>query len=105
MPYCTGDVHIGNRDATYVDATGAQPPLAWKHAGYRNTTAAIQWAHAQFPSVAKLLVTGFSAGGTATAAGYYFARRGINPTRGYYLDDSGPIYPAANASFPKSRLV
>ena len=26
MPYCTGDVHIGNRNATYVDQTGAQPP-------------------------------------------------------------------------------
>jgi hypothetical protein len=104
MPYCTGDVHIGNRTATYVDPTGAQPALTWNHAGYTNTTAAIQWAHSQFPSVAKLLVTGFSAGGTATAAGYYFARRGINPTRGYYLDDSGPIYPAPDASFNSRPL-
>src|SRR5678816_1284198 len=55
MPYCTGDVHMGNRTTTYTDPTGAQPPLTWKHVGYRNTLAAIQWAHAQFPSVAKLL--------------------------------------------------
>jgi hypothetical protein len=45
MPYCTGDVHIGNRHATYTDPTGAQPPLAWNHAGYTNTLAAIAWAH------------------------------------------------------------
>jgi hypothetical protein len=98
MPYCTGDVHIGNRQTTYTDTTGGQPPLTWNHAGYTNTTAAISYAHAQIPSVNKLLVTGFSAGGTATAAGYYFVRNGINPTRGYYLDDSGPVFPAPNAS-------
>jgi hypothetical protein len=97
MPYCTGDVHIGNRQATYTDTTGGQPALTWNHAGYANTTAAIAYARTQFPAVSKLLVTGFSAGGTATAAGYYFVRKGINPTRGYYLDDSGPIFPAATA--------
>jgi hypothetical protein len=98
MPYCTGDVHIGNKATTYVDTTGGQAPLTWNHSGYTNTVAAINYAHTQFPSVSKLLVTGFSAGGTATAAGYYFVRRGINPTRGYYLDDSGPVFPAASAS-------
>ena len=98
MPYCTGDVHVGNRQTTYVDTTGGQPSLTWNHAGYTNTMAAVSWAHAQIPSVGKLLVTGFSAGGTATAAGYYFVRRGINPTRGYYLNDSGPVYPAPSAT-------
>jgi hypothetical protein len=104
MPYCTGDVHIGNRTATYTDTTGGQPPLTWKHAGYTNTTAAVQWAHGQFPSVNKLLVTGFSAGGTATASGYFFVRNGIQPQRGYYLDDSGPVFPAPNASFNSRPL-
>ena len=104
MPYCTGDVHIGNRTATYVDTTGGQPALTWKHVGYTNTTAAIAWAHRTFPTVSKLLVTGFSAGGTATAAGYYFVRRGLAPTRGYYLDDSGPIYPAPSAAYHSRSL-
>jgi hypothetical protein len=97
MPYCTGDVHVGNRQTTYVDTTGGQPSLTWNHAGYTNTMAAVSYAKSQFPAVSKLLVTGFSAGGTATAAGYYFVRRGINPTRGYYLDDSGPVFPAPTA--------
>lgn len=104
MPYCTGDVHMGNRTATYTDPTGAQPPLTWRHAGFGNTLAAIRWAHGQFPSVAKLLVTGFSAGGVATAASYYFVRRGINPAHGYYLDDSGPIFPAPDESFNSRPL-
>lgn len=104
MPYCTGDVHVGNRNATYVDTTGGQPSLTWRHNGYNNTLAAANYAKTQFPNVNKLLVTGFSAGGTATAAGYYFVRRAINPVRGYYLNDSGPIFPAPNATYHSRSL-
>lgn len=104
MPYCTGDVHVGNNAVTYVDPTGEQPPLTWHHSGYANTIAAANHARAQFPSVQKLLVTGFSAGGTATASAYYFVRRAINPARGYYLNDSGPIYLAPNVD-DRSRAL
>jgi hypothetical protein len=98
MPYCTGDVHVGNNTATYVDSTGANPPLVWRHNGYANTIAAANYARTQFPSVQKLLVTGFSAGGAATSSAYYFVRRAINPARGYLLNDSGPIYLAPNVN-------
>ncbi|WP_434389799.1 pectin acetylesterase-family hydrolase [Melittangium boletus] len=94
MPYCTGDVHVGNNTAVYPDQTGQQPPLTWSHSGYNNSIAAINYAKQQFPRVQKLLVTGYSAGGTATSASYYFVRRAINPARGYFLNDSGPIYMA-----------
>ena len=96
MPYCTGDVHVGNNVVTYVDPTGQQPPLTWNHAGYTNTLAAIDYVKQKMPSVEKLLVSGFSAGGTATSASYYFVRRALAPQRGYLLNDSGPIYPAPN---------
>lgn len=104
MPYCTGDVHVGNNVVTYTDSTGQQPPLTWHHSGYVNTIAAANYVKTQFPSVNKLLVTGFSAGGTATASAYYFVRRAINPARGYYLNDSGPIYLAANVD-DRSRAL
>jgi hypothetical protein len=96
MPYCTGDVHLGNNVATYVDPTGAQPPLTWRHAGYTNTLAAINYVRTRKPTVQKLLVSGFSAGGTATSASYYFVRSRLAPVKGYLLNDSGPIYPAPN---------
>ncbi|WNG38499.1 hypothetical protein F0U60_36290 [Archangium minus] len=98
MPYCTGDVHVGNNTVTYTDPTGQQPPLPWHHYGYTNSLAAINYAKTQFPNVQKLLVTGFSAGGTATSSSYYFVRRIINPARGYFLNDSGPIYLAPNVN-------
>jgi hypothetical protein len=92
LPYCTGDVHVGNRDATYTDPLGAEPPLRWNHHGYQNTLAAIAWTHQSFPVVDRLLVAGFSAGGTATSAAYYFVRTALAPRRSYLLNDSGPIY-------------
>lgn len=104
MPYCTGDVHIGNNVVTYTDPTGQEPPLTWHHAGYNNTIAAANYTRAHFPSVQKMLVTGFSAGGTATSSAYYFVRQIINPQRGYLLNDSGPIYLAPNITY-RSRYL
>jgi hypothetical protein len=88
----------------YADPTGQNPPLTWYHSGYKNTIAAANWAKTQFPSVQKLLVTGYSAGGTATTSAYYFVRRGINPVRGYYLNDSGPVFLAPTATSNSRQL-
>jgi hypothetical protein len=104
LPYCTGDVHVGNNVVTYTDPAGQQPPLTWHHHGYNNTLAAAQYARTQFPSVQKLLVTGYSAGGAATSSAYYFVRRAISPQRGYMLNDSGPIYLAPNLTDNSRRL-
>ena len=104
MPYCTGDVHVGNKKTTYADPRGEQPPLAWNHSGFANSSAAANYAADRFPDVDKLLVTGFSAGGTATSAGYYTVRTAIDPQRGYLLNDSGPLYLAPNADYYSRRL-
>jgi len=92
LPYCTGDVHVGDRDATYTDPTGQQPPLHWNHHGFWNTQGAVWWTHLVFPNIDKLLVTGFSAGGSAALAAYYVVRTGLFPQKSYMLNDSGPAY-------------
>ena len=104
MPYCTGDVHVGNNVVTYNDPLGQNPPIVWRHVGYQNTTAALNYLRTRFPSIDKLLVTGFSAGGTATHAAYYKARRTLLPAKGYLLNDSGPIFPAPNATYRSRPL-
>lgn len=104
MPYCTGDVHIGNKLAQYVDPAGVEPPLTWHHSGYANTMAVIDYTRSQFPAIQKLLVSGFSAGGTATSAAYYWVRTALSPQRGYMLNDSGPIFPAPDASYDSRPL-
>jgi hypothetical protein len=108
MPYCTGDVHVGNNVVTYTDPTGQNPPIVYRHVGFNNTVAALDFLATRFPSINKLLVTGFSAGGVASSAVYYEARRTLLPAKGYLLNDSGPIFPAPNAtynSYPLHQLI
>ncbi|XXT19156.1 pectin acetylesterase-family hydrolase [Sorangium sp. So ce429] len=104
MPYCTGDVHVGNSVVTYADPTGAEPPITWHHSGYDNTIAAASYAKAQLPRAQKLLVTGYSAGGAATSSAFYFVRSIMNPQRGYLLNDSGPIHLAPNIAYDSRPL-
>ena len=104
MPYCTGDTHVGNSVMTYEDPTGENPPLTWHHAGFTNTRAALGYLSNQFPNIRRLLVTGFSAGGVASIATYYEVRQTLQPERGYMLNDSGPAFPAPDASFNSRRL-
>lgn len=104
MPYCTGDTFVGNSVRTYEDPTGENPPITWRHMGFQNTRAALQYLAAEFPNIQKLMVTGFSAGGVATAASYYEARRTLQPAEGYMLNDSGPPFPAPGASYNSHPL-
>ena len=108
MPYCTGDTHVGNNVVTYTDPTGQNPPIVYRHMGYHNTLEALDYLAGRFPNIDKLLVTGFSAGGVATGAGYYEARRTLQPNKGYMLNDSGPIFSApgpGSNSFPLHDLI
>ena len=104
MPYCTGDVHVGNNVVTYSDPSGQNPPIVFRHVGFQNSTAALDHLAGRFPNVNKLLVTGFSAGGVATSTLYYEARRTLQPNKGYMLNDSGPVYPASAPSDNSSPL-
>lgn len=56
VPYCTGDVHIGNATTDYGNG------LVMQHKGYLNASAALAEMAARFPAAAQILVTGESAG-------------------------------------------
>lgn len=104
MPYCTGDVHVGNNVAVYNDPAGANPPLTFHHNGFNNTVAATNYLAQRFVDINKLLVTGYSAGGVASLAGYHQIRSTMTAAQGYMLNDSGPLFPAPNASFNSHLL-
>lgn len=104
MPYCTGDVHIGNNITTYSDPTGQKPPFNFYHTGFKNSTSALDFLAEQFPDINKLLITGFSAGGVASGTIYQEARERLKPKRGYMLNDSGPLFPAHNKSFNSKKM-
>jgi hypothetical protein len=94
IPYCTGDVHSGNRVAVYEDPTGAKPPLTYHHVGATNIEKVIEYLAQEFPQPQEMLVTGCSAGGAGSLTNYHFFRKGLSPVASYMLNDSGPIFPA-----------
>jgi Pectinacetylesterase len=59
VPYCTGDVHLGNVTTTYA------PGLTVHHKGYVNGTAALDRLVATFPRATDVVVVGESAGSIA----------------------------------------
>jgi hypothetical protein len=59
VPYCTGDVHIGDVTTEYA------PGLAVHHKGYANGTAALDHLAAAFPGATDVVVIGESAGSIA----------------------------------------
>jgi Pectinacetylesterase len=59
VPYCTGDVHIGNTTTKYA------PGLTVRHKGYVNGTAALDRLVASFPDATDVAVLGESAGSIA----------------------------------------
>lgn len=104
IPYCTGDVHVGNNVTTYEDPTGVNPPLLFHHYGYHNSTETLDYLAGQFPNINRMLITGFSAGGVASSSVYHEARTRLNPTKGFMLNDSGPLFPAPDASYNSRQL-
>ncbi len=59
IPYCTGDVHIGNATTEYADG------LTIQHKGYANGTAALDHVAATFSDATDVVVLGESAGSIA----------------------------------------
>lgn len=99
IPYCTGDVHTGNRVVTYSDPEGEGQDVVFHHNGHANTMAVIDWMAQQFTDVPRMLVTGCSAGGVGSTVNYHFLRKGLpGVRRGYLLADSGPLMPAGGYS-------
>ena len=56
VPYCTGDVHLGNATTEY------EPGLTVQHKGAVNAAAALDYLAATFPDATEVVVIGSSAG-------------------------------------------
>jgi hypothetical protein len=81
VPYCTGDVHIGE---------GSHKKYSFD--GRSNLRLMLARAVATFPEIDTLVVTGESAGGFGAAASYDFIRSSWPDAKhGAMVDDSGPI--------------
>lgn len=59
VPYCTGDVHVGDAERTYGEDDGASPVL---HYGARNVDEVLAWAERSLDEPERVVVAGASAG-------------------------------------------
>jgi hypothetical protein len=68
VPYCTGDVHLGDRVRTYqwMAEDGTVTRFDVRHFGRRNAMAALRWIFRALPAVQRAFVAGHSAGGVAS---------------------------------------
>ena len=94
MPYCTGDVHMGNKVAVYKDPKGEGPDLTYRHFGAINVEKSIAYLKERYQKPKEMMITGCSAGGTGALGNYHFFRRELQPEKSALLADSGPIFPA-----------
>ena len=102
VPYCTGDVHTGNRVVTYQGA----PNVEFHHRGHDAVQAVVQWLDGNFTHVPKMIVTGCSAGGVGAIVNYRFLRNGIRAVeKGYLINDSGPVFPSTGYSQPMHAMI
>ncbi|MET0661598.1 MAG: pectin acetylesterase-family hydrolase [Ilumatobacteraceae bacterium] len=95
VPYCSGDVHIGNKTTEYA------PDLTVHHNGYVNATAGLDHLIATYPDVEELLVMGASAGAVPTPLFAALAADELPDARVTTFGDSAGAYPdvpAVNAS-------
>ena len=90
VPYCTGDVHGGDKVTTYAPLVPGGSSVTWHHVGHANVLAFLRRLGPTFPSPGKLVVAGSSAGGFGTLASYVLFRDRWPGARAYLVDDSGP---------------
>ncbi len=90
VPYCTGDVHGGDKVMTYPSLVPGYPDVTWHHVGHANITAFVRRLAPTFPDPGKLVIAGASAGGFGSLANYTTFRAQWPNAKGYLVDDSGP---------------
>jgi hypothetical protein len=95
VPYCTGDVHAGDRVTTYGSGSGA---VTWRHVGRANLAAYLRRLAVTFTEPPRVAVTGSSAGGFGALANYDAVRAAWPAAAALLLDDSGPPLLAADTT-------
>jgi hypothetical protein len=100
VPYCTGDVHGGDKVTTYSSPLPGFPSVTWHHVGHANVTAFLKRLGPTFPDPGRLVVAGSSGGGFGTLVTYPDIRSRWPNAKAYLVDDSGP--PLVGDAIPPS---
>ncbi|WP_250464264.1 pectinacetylesterase family protein [Microbulbifer litoralis] len=94
VPYCTGDIYVGDKTEIYADPTGENPDLVWHHNGLRNVQSVVSWLKNNLQKPEQMVTAGCSAGSIGALLNYSKLRQDMAVNYGYLIDDSGPLYQA-----------
>jgi hypothetical protein len=89
IPYCTGDVHVGDSVQTWADA-GTHPQMFYK--GAKNFLADLPSIAASFSDATHVTVMGMSAGGFGATAHAWRIINAFPSARVDVVSDSGPLF-------------
>jgi acetyl esterase/lipase len=87
VPYCTGDVHLGNTTTEY------SPDVVIEHRGAANANAALEYLVEQYADAEQVLVTGASAGSVPTPLVAGLTADALPDAEIITLGDSSGAYP------------
>jgi hypothetical protein len=91
VPYCTGDIHLG--DATHDYGGG----LSVNHVGFVNASAGLDYVVENFPDASEVFVTGSSAGGVPSPLFAGLASDALPDADIASLSDASGAYPSSPA--------
>ncbi|MCI0673338.1 MAG: pectinacetylesterase family protein [Myxococcaceae bacterium] len=87
IPYCTADIHWGDKVETYTDLFGT--PLTVRHKGAVNARAVLDWVFRSFSRPDAILVTGCSAGAYGSILWAPYVQQHYRDVPVFQLGDSG----------------
>jgi hypothetical protein len=91
VPYCTGDVHLGDRSTAYSSE------VVVEHRGYPNALIALEHLIATYPDAQEVVVAGMSAGSVPTPLFAGLVSDRLPAARITTIGDSSGAYPDAPA--------
>ncbi|MEZ4466742.1 MAG: pectin acetylesterase-family hydrolase [bacterium] len=97
VPYCTGDIHAGDRVAQY----GGR---ATHHVGARNIDALTARIAATWPDLERVVLVGGSAGGYGALLTWHRVRAAFPGVRVAMVDDAGAPIPSPEFALARRRL-
>lgn len=87
VPYCTGDIHVGNATTAYA------PDVVVEHRGYPNGLIAVEHLASSYPEATDVVVTGISAGSAAAPLYAGLVADALPDARIVSMADSSGGYP------------
>jgi len=89
IPYCTGDVHLGSKDATYYYPPPSNQPWTIHHRGFDNFLVVLDWITKNFRKPHDIFVAGSSAGSYGALGLFPWIKEAYPESKVYVLGDAG----------------